>query len=185
MGHLDTLVRYDTLVARGALDLYDDRLIRRWMRGRDAVTVAEALEVRAPAAIVFWAVLREYLVGARVLHQVAVDVAGEYLQRSRTTHGTYIDFRTERALDAKQAWIDQRISDGELVVAATRAGQAALDVALHGDPEVWAVAHIVCQALVFEPDQAVAQAYYSFVDTYAEADDNAWLIALAGKRLAE
>jgi hypothetical protein len=185
MGHLDTLVRYDTLVARGALDLYDERLIRRWMRGRDAITVAEALEVRAPAAIVFWAVLREYLVGAPVLHQLALDVAGEYLQRSRATHGTYIDFRTERALDAKQAWIDRRISDGELVVAATRAGQAALDVALHGDPQVWAIAHIVCQSLTFEPDDAVTQTYYSFIETFAGPDDNAWLIAQAGKRLAE
>src|SRR3954471_9572781 len=109
MGHLDTLVRYDTLVARGALDLYAERPVRRWMRGRDAVTVAEALEVRAPAAIIFWAVLREYLVGAHVLHQLAVDIGAEYLQRTRDAHGTYVDFRTDRGLAAKQAWIDQRI----------------------------------------------------------------------------
>jgi hypothetical protein len=185
MGHLDTLVRYDTLVARGALDLYDERLIRRWMRGRDAVTVAEALEVRAPAAIIFWAVLREYLVGATVLHQLAVDIGAEYVHRTRAAHGTFVDFRTDRGLEAKQTWIDQRISHGELVVAANHAAQAAADVSLHDDPRVWAAAQIVCQALLFEPDDAVTQTYYSFVETFPGPDDNAWLVSQAGKRLAE
>jgi hypothetical protein len=184
MTHLDEIVRYETLVARGMLDLYDEARVRRWMDGREEITVAEALQSGAPTSVIFWAVLREYLVGEHVLHQIAVDVANEVVDRQRA-QGTYIDFRFERALAAKQAWLDGHLSLGELVVAANNAERAATDVAELDDPQVSTVAKLACQALISDADDAVSQTYYSFLDVYGKRDDHAWLIALATKCLGQ
>lgn len=183
MAHLDAVVQYDTLVERGALDLYPERQVRRWLGGREAVTVAEVLDAPAPPGIVFWAVLREYLVGAQALHEIAVDVAEEFLRRERAA-GAYIDFRTDRGLAAKRRWLAGRISDGELLVAAQQARRAATDVAEQEDPRVWACARIVCQALVVDAEEAVSQTYYSFIDAHQSRSDAGWLIETARAHLS-
>lgn len=183
-GHLGVEVRYDSLVARGALDLYDEDQIRGWLSGRDSMTVGEALTVRAPAGIIFWAVLREFLVGDQVLHQIAVDVASE-MARRRREEGVYIDFRSERGLATKQAWLDGERSLGEVLIARQQVEQAAADVADHDDPRTPAVAHIIRQAMLDDADEAVSQTYYSFIDVFGRRADHAWLVECAGKRLAE
>lgn len=184
MTHLDSVVEYDTLVARGMLDLYGEERVQRWFGERSEISIGEALDTPAPLGIVFWAVLREYMVGPSVLHQIAVDVAAEFVRR-HMAQGVYVDFRTPRGLSAKQDWLDGQISDGELMVAVHTAQSAAHDVTGHEDPQVWAVAHIVCQALLENPDDAVTQTYYSFLDAYGRRDDHAALLTMVKRRLGE
>lgn len=96
---LDIQISYAELVDEGALEFISDRQLRRWFAGRDAISVRETLAVRTHPSRKFWAIMRDEVVPERVLHQLAVDYAGEFLRRVAPV---YLDFRTRRALAAKQ-----------------------------------------------------------------------------------
>ena len=180
---LDRVVSYSELIGAGALNIVSDRQLRRWFDGRPTLTVGEVLAVRTHIAWKFWAVMREEVLPDATLHQLSVDYAAEFLRRATPA---YVDFRTHRALDAKQAWLDDRISLGELQVAGVSATQALDTVAYFGDQTVSDCASMVCQALVADSGEvAQRQAFYAFISYFRTRSDIGWLLRHVRSRLAQ
>jgi hypothetical protein len=177
---LDNEISYTELISDGALEFVTETHLRRWFRGRETITVGQALEVSAHIARKFWAIMRDEVLPNSILHQFAVDYAAEFLGRANPE---YVDFRTHRALDAKQAWLDDKISLGELRVAEAGA-RAALDtVAGYGDERVSDCAFVVCQALADRGEEAQRRTFYTFLEHFGTRQDREWLIQLVRGRL--
>lgn len=172
---LDREVRYDHVVAAGALELYSAKHVQRWFGGKDALTVREVLDVPTHPGRLFWAVMRERLVPPDVLRRMAIATAREFLRRM-AHRGTYIDFRTGRALDTGQAYVDGAVSLGAMRAAAAKAGAAATDVAELNDRSVAACASIAGQALLPNAEEAQSQVFYTFVEFFDSREDFHWLL---------
>lgn len=179
---LDIQISYAELVDEGALEFISERQLRRWFAGRDAITVRETLSVRTHLSRKFWAIMRDEVVPERVLHQLSVDYAEEFLRRVAPV---YMDFRTRRALDAKQAWLDDRISIGDLQVAAIGAARALVTVAGLDDKLVSDCATMVCQALAGTGEAAQRQAFYAFLGLFGNRSGRDWLLQQVTTRLGE
>jgi hypothetical protein len=175
---LDREISYHELVDAGALGLYSEAVVRRWYGGGETRTVGELLTVGTHPSRVIWAVMRERVLPAWVLHQLAVDYTEEFLERGRR-RSVYLDYRTERGLVAEQDWLDQRISLGEVRVARRWARQARTDVAGLGDHAASAVADIVCAAMQDNGEAAYRAVFYLFLETYSADPDLRWLIRQA------
>jgi len=176
------MVSYAELVDAGALEIISERQLRRWFDGRPTLTVGEILTVRTHIAWKFWAIMRDEVLPDAMLHQLAVDYATEFLRRSGPA---YVDFRTYRGLDAKQAWLDSRISIGELQVAAISATEALTTVAYFGDQTVSDCASMVCQALAGLGELAQRQAFYAFIGQFHTGADVQWLLDHVRSRLSQ
>lgn len=179
---LDIQISYAELVDEGALNFISERQLRRWFAGRDAITVRETLSIRTHLSRKFWAIMRDEVVPDRVLHQLAVDYAEEFLRR--VTPG-YLDYRTRRGLDAKQAWLDDRISIGDLQVAAIGAAQAVVTVTGLDDKRVSDCASMVCEALAGTGESAQRQAFYAFLGLFGNRSGRDWLLQQVTTRLGE
>jgi microcystin-dependent protein len=179
---LDIQISYAELVDEGALEFISERQLRRWFAGRDAITVRETLSVRTHLSRKFWAIMRDEVVPERVLHQLAVDYADEFLRRVAPV---YMDFRTRRALEAKQGWLDDRISIGDLQVAAFGAAQALVTVGGLDDKLVSDCASMVCQALAGTGEIAQRQAFYAFLGLFGNRSGRDWLLQQVTTRLGE
>jgi hypothetical protein len=164
MNLLDTDYGYDDLRRWGALEIYPEAQVRAWFGTRPRLSIGETLKLaRIRPSILFWVVLRAELVDERLLHGLAVDLAEALLARLRS-EGHYIDFRTERVLLRKRAWIARQISLGELSVARQRAMQARGDVSEIDDPAVWIGAKAAVQASVDDGRTAITDVYYTALE---------------------
>lgn len=172
---LDVEVDFDTIVANGALELYDEQQVRAWFSGKQALTVREVLEVRTHPGRLFWAIMRERVAPATVLRRMAIVMAREFLTRM-VADGVYVDFRSSRALDTAKAYVDGEVSLGAMRVAAVKAAQAAVDVAELDEPKVAAAALVVDQALLPDAEDAVSQVFYTFVAWFGRRADLHWLV---------
>lgn len=172
---LDKELHYDQVVAAGALELYPGKHVQRWFGGKDALTVREVLDVPTHPGRLFWAIMRERLVPPDVLRRMAIATAREFLRRM-AERGTYIDFRTGRALDTGEAYVDGTVSLGAVRVAAEKAARAGSDVAELDDQSVAACALIVSQALLPNAEEAQSQVFYTFVEWFGDRDDFRWLL---------
>lgn len=181
---LDRTVSYEEMIDDGARQIYPQTDFRRWFRDRDALTVREVLAVRTHLSWVFWAVMREDVLPGKILHVLATQYAREFLTRM-SARPVYIDFRTERALAAKESWLDERISLGELRAAEVSARRAYDDVTDYGEREVAACASMVCLALRHDGQDAQRRAFYYFLEYFPLRADQRWLLKRARTTLAE
>jgi microcystin-dependent protein len=179
---LDHLVSYAELVDAGALGIISERQLRRWFDGRPTLTVGEILAVRTHIAWKFWAIMRDEVLPDTMLHQLAVDYTTEFMRRFGPA---YVDFRTYRGLDAKQAWLDNRISIGELQVVTISANEALTTVAYFGDQTVSDCASMACQALAGLGEDAQRQAFYAFIGRFHSGTDVQWLLDHVRSRLSQ
>jgi hypothetical protein len=180
---LDRTISYPELLDDGALEIYPQVQLRRWFRDRETMSVGEALGLRTHVGWIFWAIMRTEVLPGRAMHLLAAQYAREFLTRM-TTRGTYIDFRTERALTAKEAWLDEQISLGELSAARDAARRAYDDVADYGDQDVSACAAMVLLALAERGQDAQRQAFYFFQESFPLRADQRWLLRRAKATLA-
>ncbi|GAB3833810.1 hypothetical protein ACFPIJ_09690 [Dactylosporangium cerinum] len=179
---LDREVSYRELIDAGALQLYPERDLRRWFGGGSRRTVGDLLAVPTHPSRVVWAVMRERVLPAHVLYQIAVDYAGQFVDHARR-RGVYLDFRTVRGLVAMQDWLDDRISLGARLIAAEAAGQARTDVADLGEPPASAAADIVCAAMLDNAEAAFRETFYLYLDGHGDAAGLRWVVARARARL--
>ena len=100
------------------------RRIKKLFAGREALSALDVLELDIPNTHKLWAVLRETLIPARILHLLAVEFARDALLKEREA-GREPDERSWRALDVKLAWLDGRASNEELEAARDAADAAA------------------------------------------------------------
>jgi hypothetical protein len=164
MNILDIDYSFDDLRRWGALEMYPEAQVRAWFGSKPRLTIGETLDApRLRPGILFWAVLRREFMDERLLHGLAVDQAERVLQRVRA-EGHYIDFRSERVLQRKRAWIARRISLGELGAALERAEQARIDISEIEDPAVWTGAKIAVQASHSDGRTAVTHAHYTALE---------------------
>ena len=163
MNMLDKDYSYDDLVRWGALQLYGETQVRGWFGPRPRKTISDTLALPAPPSIVFWAVMRPELLDERLLHGLAVDLALAVLARIRND-GRYIDFRSERVLATKRAWVLEQISLGELSSAVLSAERARIDVAELPDETVWLGAKAAVQASGADGRVAFSDVYYTALE---------------------
>lgn len=164
MNYLDLDFSLDDLRRWGALEIYDEAQVCAWFGQRARLTIGEAMSAaRLRPSILFWAVLRGELVDERLLHGLAVDLASALVSRIRA-EGHYLDFRTERLLHRKRAWLAGQLTLGELSVARQGAMQARQDVAEIDDPAVWIAAKVVVQASAADGRKAFTDSYYTALE---------------------
>ena len=99
---------------------YSREKIESLFGGRESLTVAEILELPIPASDRLWAVLREDLIPAPILHEFACRCAEQGLAASGDP-----DPRSVAAIAAKRAWVRGEISDQALAAARAAAWDAA------------------------------------------------------------
>ena len=92
--------------------------------GREALTPQEVAALDIPAADKLWVLLREEIIPAEVLHELACKFAERPLLRERDA-GREPDPRSWKAIEAKRAWLRGEINDEELEVARSAAWDAA------------------------------------------------------------
>ena len=122
-----------------------------------------------PPADRLWAVLREELIDAPILHEFACRCAERALSRVKNP-----DPRSLRAIEAKRAWIRGEATDDELEAARA----AALDAARAATHAAWAAAWNAAEAAALDAARAATHA------AWAAAEDAAWYAARAAARYA-
>ena len=95
---------------------------------RETITALDVLEMDIPAEDRLWAVLREEMVPAPILHEFACRCAEAALMQERKA-GREPDPRSWAAIEAKRKWMRGEIDDNELRAARDTAWDAAQDVA--------------------------------------------------------
>lgn len=154
------------------------------MGPRGALTIREMLSVQTHPGHIFWLVMRERYVPDWILQTLAVDLANEFLARAKAV-GVYLDFRSWRAIETKQAWINSEVSTGALRVAIDKAALAREEVADLADTHVAAAASIVSEAMDFDAESAFSQTFYSFIERYSMRADRQWVLTQALIRLEQ
>lgn len=101
----------------------------------EEISLAKLLEKDVPPLCKCWVILRRQLIPEKVLHEIAQDLAEEYIKKLRTDK-TYADFRTDRILEGKRKWINDEISLGELAVHRRDADDILRLVSEHHDQNV-------------------------------------------------
>ena len=107
----------------GPCENYTRERIEELFTGRKTVAVQDILSMDIPARDRLWAVLREELVPATILHEFMCWCAEQALVREREA-GREPDPRSWAAIEAKRAWLRGEI-DGKVLAAARDAAWAA------------------------------------------------------------
>ena len=103
----------------GPCENYTRERIEELFTGRKTVAVQDILSMDIPARDRLWAVLREELVPATILHEFMCWCAEQALVREREA-GREPDPRSWAAIEAKRAWLRGEI-DGKVLAAAWEA----------------------------------------------------------------
>jgi len=99
---------------------YTEEIITELFAGRETLTVQDILELNISAKDKLWAILREDMLDAAILHEFACRCAEEALKLIDNP-----DPRSIAAIATKRAWLRGEITDAELSVAWTAARSAA------------------------------------------------------------
>lgn len=181
-GLADSTITKEQLVAWGAARLYSERHLERWMGGRQALTVGAILEVDTAGGRPLWAIMREEVLPAELMHQCAIDLALWHLERVDELD-TYVDFRSRRAPQAKQAWLDGELSLGGLMHVARRAADAQALVSELEDPVVHHTAQIMTVVTETEPAWTFRQIYYRHRDVFDDRDSDRAVLDMVHERI--
>jgi hypothetical protein len=105
----------------------DAKLDAAWSKhiGKPDATAIDFLRADLPASDVLWVVLREELIPAPALHELACRFAEHAIRLS----GVVPDPRSIAAIEAKRAWLRGEISNAQLAAARDAAWDAAWNVA--------------------------------------------------------
>ena len=103
---------------------YDREKVETLFAGRETLTANDILDLPIPAKDKLWAVLREEVIPAPILHEFACRCVEQALELAGNP-----DPRSMAAIDAKRAWLRGEISDQELAAARDAARAAASDAA--------------------------------------------------------
>jgi len=115
---------------------YSRERVTALFAGRETITAFDVLDMDIPAEDRLWAVLREEMVPAPVLHEFACRIAEAALSQESMA-GREPDPRSWAAIDAKRKWLRGEIGDKELHAA----WEAARDVVREAVQEVaWTTA---------------------------------------------
>ena len=121
---------------------YSREKIESLFAGREAVTAAGILDLPISVNDRLWAVLREQLIPAAILHEFACRVAENALKAAGDS-----DPRSVAAIAAKRAWLRGEISDQDLSAARSAAWDAVRDAATEAARKAaWAAAWIAKEA---------------------------------------
>ena len=104
--------------------LYDRAHLLELLAGRPALTVREIAALPIPTCDRLWAILREELIPAAALHELACVYAERPLDRERAA-GREPDLRSWEAIRIKRAWLAGQATDEELNTAEAAAWTAA------------------------------------------------------------
>ena len=156
----------------------------RW----SALDILELSEI--PAEDRLWAVLREELIDAPILHEFACRCAERALSSVENP-----DPRSMRAIEAKRAWLRGEATDEELVAAEDAAWDAAWDAARAATEAAawaaagvaaWAAARLAAWDAAREAAQAAAwRAVLAAAEDAARAAERQWQIDELQKMLNE
>ena len=129
-------VTVDDVMSWRLCDGYTRYRVNTLFAGREAITALDVLKMDIPAGDRLWAVLREEMVPAPILHEFACRIAEAALSQESMA-GREPDPRSWAAIDAKRKWLRGEIGDKELHAA----WEAARDVVREAVQEVaWTTA---------------------------------------------
>jgi len=127
--------------------------LRRITKNAERMTIRDVLRLPLNPRLLTCAVMHEDIVPAGVIRSIAAAIGAVAIDRA-AAEGTYLDFRTRRAIDAARTFGAGRSSAGELHVACAHA-EAARDLVMDlGDPTVTKVAALAVS--VCDPDSRSA-----------------------------
>lgn len=166
------------VLAWGATRAFPERQVRLWFGGRSAVTIHAALHTEdVPLAVVYWAVMREQLLPQALLHRLAVRLATQVLDRFGQA-GTAVDPRTRAVLAAKSAWLEGRISLGELLRIKREAERVHRDLLSSGNERGSAASQAVLVAALEDARDAFRRCYDEHARWFSMDEDRRALQAL-------
>jgi len=153
---------YDRMIECGAAALYEERHLRDWWGEQAELSLASIVDAKlVPLSRILWVCFHLPVVPRKALHVASAAAATEYLRRAREA-GIYIDLRSSFALEKKKAWIEARVSLGELRHAQKRARSAMHDVGeLCSDPRALVVAHAMCESSSDAAEAALRSFHYT------------------------
>ena len=96
--------------------------------GRESLSALDILDLDIPDVDKLWGVLREDLIPANTLHELACRFAETALKAEREA-GREPDARSLAAIEAKRAWLRGEINDNQLSAASSAAWSATNSVA--------------------------------------------------------
>ncbi len=114
------------ILSWGPCARYYEARIRELFAGRERLTARDILDLEIPAGDRMWAVLRENLIPAPMLHEFACRCAERALELLPAEQR---DPRSLAAIAAKRAWLRGEITNKRLAAAMDAARDAAWDAA--------------------------------------------------------
>lgn len=163
---------------------YGEKLIRLAFGGRERVTVGEALDNRIGLRRVFGLCLRAKVLPEAVVHRVTIRLCRWFLERLRG-RGVYIDFRSVLMLDAKERWVDGKISLGEMLGARRRAAEARDTVYELQDPLVDVAAHAAEKVGDPDPLESFLAVFSDITSLGPKEDESREIAEVIRRTLAE
>lgn len=179
-------ITYEQFLEFDPCYLYDPEkkaLMESIAQRREHWSAMDILELEnIPAADRLWAVLREELIDAPILHEFACRCAERALSRIENP-----DPRSLRAIEVKRAWLRGKATDEELAAALAAAQDAAWGFAWNG---VWNASHAAAweaaRAAALDSAEAAAWAAARYAALAAAKDaENQWQIDELQKMLNE
>lgn len=179
-------ITYEQFLEFDPCYLYDPEkkaLMESIAQRREHWSAMDILELEnIPAADRLWAVLREELIDAPILHEFACRCAERALIRIENP-----DPRSLRAIEVKRAWLRGKATDEELAAALAAAQDAAWGFAWNG---VWNASHAAAweaaRAAALDSAEAAAWAAARYAALAAAKDaENQWQIDELQKMLNE
>lgn len=174
-------VPFQRLMDCGGVELYEEKILRRWWTGGEKLMGASAVQSRAMPSgedeglSLATIISAEHVALSRILwvcfhlpsppvmamHRASFGAAHEILSRAEAQH-IYIDRRSAFALAKKGEWIAGRISLGEMNHAHRRAESALADLSeLARDPQELLFAKAACEASSQHVEKALRTFHYT------------------------
>jgi hypothetical protein len=132
---------------------YPRERVEKLFDGRSSLKALEILALRIPAADRLWAVLREDLIPAHGLHELACRFAEQALRRELIA-GRKPDPRSWKSIRVKRAWIAGTVTDEQMEAARVAAWAAAWAAAWTA---AWAAARAAAWAAAWTAARAAAR----------------------------
>jgi hypothetical protein len=117
-------VTIEDVMRWGPCARYTEERLLKLANGREALSALEILDLNIPSEDKLWAVLREDLLPASLLHEFACMCAETALLKERKA-GREPDTRSWKAVEAKRKWLRGEITDKDLSEAYAAARSAA------------------------------------------------------------
>jgi hypothetical protein len=147
-------VTVDQVMSWKPCERYTRELIEQLFAGRESLSAVDILKLDIPTEDRLWAVLREELIPAPVLHEFACGCAEQALLSERKA-GREPDPRSWTAIETKRRWLRGEAANEELKAAEEAARAAAWEAARAA---AWEAARAAARAAAWEAAWEVARA---------------------------